>query len=174
MILHQGLQQPLYLEVKSDLLVMSKISQVKILKSGGCGEQSYRRILVILSVASKCEHEKKTCSNNCQTWCVLPLNIWSLTAVKCRAKCKLFVCFGSAHFAHISFFLTFRHISRSETAHLPPEIILNVQKFLQRIFCWAKTNQVDNSHQLQTSNVWQQNIDIYTQSQHVFSSCVHA
>ena len=51
-------------------------------------------------------------------------------------------------------------------AHLPPEIILNVQKFLQRIFCWAKTSQVDNSHQLQTSNVWQQNIDIYTQSQH--------
>ena len=37
MISHQGLQQPLYLEVKSDLLVMSKISQVKSLKSGGGG-----------------------------------------------------------------------------------------------------------------------------------------
>ena len=67
MISHQGLQQPLYLEVKSDLLVMSKISQVKSLKSGGGGEQSYMRILVILSVASKCEHEKKTGSNKCQT-----------------------------------------------------------------------------------------------------------
>ena len=33
-------------------------------------------------------------------------------------------------------------------------------------FVEQKTNQVDNSHQLQTSNVWQQNIDIYTQSQH--------
>ena len=139
---HQGLQQPLYLEVKSYIPVMSKISQVKSLKSVGGREQSYMRILVILSVASKCEHEKKTCSNKCQTWCVLPPNIWSLTAVKanCCAKCKLFVCFWSGHFAHISFFLTFRHTSRSETAHLPPEIILNVQKFLQRIFCWAKTN----------------------------------
>ena len=119
MVSHQGLQQPLYLGVKSDLLVMSKISQVKSLKSGGCGEQSYMRILVILSVASKCEHEKKTGSNKCQT-CVLPLNIWSLTAVKanCCTKCKLFVCFWSAHFAHILFFFTFRHISRSETCTL--------------------------------------------------------
>ena len=33
----------------------------------GAGEQSYMRILVILSVASKCEHEKKTGSNKCQT-----------------------------------------------------------------------------------------------------------
>ena len=117
MVSHQGLQLPLYLEVKSDLLVMSKISQVKSLKSWGGGEQSYIRIL---SVASKCEHEKKTGSNKCQTWCVLPPNIWSLTAVKanCRAKCKLFVCFWSAHFAHILFFLTFRHISRSETCTL--------------------------------------------------------
>ena len=119
MVSHQGLQLPLYLEVKSDLLVMSKISQVKSLKSWGGGEQSYMRIL---SVASKCEHEKKTGSNKCQTWCVLPPNIWSLTAVKanCRAKCKLFVCFWSAHFAHILFFLTFRHISRSETCTPTP------------------------------------------------------
>ena len=31
------------------------------------------------------------------------------------------------------------------------KIILNVRKFLQRIFCWAKTNQVDNSY-LSTPN----------------------
>ena len=60
MVSHQGLQQPLYLEVKSYILVMSKISQVKSLKSVGGREQSYMRILVILSAASKCEHEKKT------------------------------------------------------------------------------------------------------------------
>ena len=53
---------------------------------------------------------------------------------------------------------TFRHISRSETTHLTPEIILNVKKFLQRRFGWAKTNQVDNSHLLHTSNVWRQNM----------------
>ena len=61
-------------------------------------------------------------------------------------------------FRSISFFSTFRRISRSETAHLPPESILNVYKFLQRIFCWAKTNQVDNSRLLQTSSVWWQNM----------------
>ena len=45
-------------------------------------------------------------------------------------------------------------ISRSETTHLPPEIILNVLKLLPRIFCWAKINQVDKSRLLQASNVW--------------------
>ena len=80
-------------------------------------------------VASKLGHEiKNTCLIGCQTWHVLPPNIWSLTAVKanCRAKGKLFICFWSASSPQISFFSTFRHISRSETAHLPPEIILNV------------------------------------------------
>ena len=66
--------------------------------------------------------------------------------------------FLTSAFRSISFFSTFRRISRSETAHLPPESILNVEKFLQRIFCWAKTNQVDNSRLLQTSNVWWQNV----------------
>ena len=53
-------------------------------------------------------------------WRVLPPNIWSLTAIKanCRSKGKLFICFWSMCSAQISFLLTFRHISRSETAHL--------------------------------------------------------
>ena len=53
-------------------------------------------------------------------WRVLPPNIWSLTAIKanCPSKGKLFICFWSMCSAQISFFLTFRHISRSETAHL--------------------------------------------------------
>jgi len=46
-----------------------------------------------------------------QTWHVLPPNIWS---------------FWSACSAHILFLSRFKHISRSETAHLPPEIILTV------------------------------------------------
>ena len=82
-----------------------------------------------LSVASKCGHEtKKHVLIGCHTWCVLPPNIWSLIAVKanCRPKGKSFICFWSACFSHISFFSTFSHISRSETAHLPSEIILNV------------------------------------------------
>ena len=64
----------------------------------------------------------------CQTWHLLPPNIWSLTAVKANwhANGKLYVCFWSARCAHLSFLSTFSHISRLETAHLPPEIILNV------------------------------------------------
>ena len=110
------------------------------------------------SIASKHGHEtKKHVLIGCQTWRVLAPNIWSLTAVKanCHAKGELFICVWSASSAHISFFSTFRHISSSETAHLPPEIILNV---LQRIFWWAKTNQVDNTRLLQTSHVWRQNM----------------
>ena len=84
----------------------------------------YRRLH--LSVDTR---QKKHVLIGCQTWRVLPPNIWSLTAVKahCRAKGELFICFWSASCAHISFFFsTISHISRSETAHLPPEIILNV------------------------------------------------
>ena len=108
------------------------------------------------SVASKRGHEIKKCP-------ILPPNIWSLTAVtgNWRTKGKLCIFFRSAHSAHIPFFSTFRHISCSETAHLPPEIIINVYKLLQRIFCWAKTNQVDNSRLLQTSNVWRQNMSCF-------------
>ena len=64
----------------------------------------------------------------CQTWHLLPPNIWSLTAVKANwhANGKLYVCFLSARCAHISFLSFFSHISRLEAAHLPPEIILNV------------------------------------------------
>ena len=102
-------------------------------------------IIFIPSVASKRGHEtKKHVLIGCQTWRVLPPNIWSLTAVKanCRAKANLFIRFWSARFAYISFFSNFRYISRPETAHLPPEINLNVLKFLPRIVCWAKRNQV--------------------------------
>ena len=90
---------------------------------------SWAQKLWLPSVASKCEHEtKKHVLIGCQTWHVLPPNIWSLTAVKanCRAKGKLFVCFWSARSAHNSFFSTFMHISLLKKAHLPPEIILNV------------------------------------------------
>ena len=93
----------------------------------------------------------------------------SLTAVKanCHPKrSKLFICFWSARFAHISFFSTFRHISRSETAHLPPEIILNVWKFLQRIFCWANANQVGNSSKLRMFG--SKTCHVCTQLKHVF------
>ena len=98
--------------------------------------------------------QKKHVLMGCQAWHVLPPNIWSLTAVKanCRAKGKLFICFWLVHFPHTSFLSTvrFMYISCSETARLTPEIILNIKKFLQRMFCWAKTNQVDNSY----SNLW--------------------
>ena len=73
---------------------------------------SWAQKLWLPSVASKHEHEtKKHVLIGCQTWRVLPPNIWSLTAVKanCRAKGKLFT-----------------HISLLKKAHLPPEIILNV------------------------------------------------
>ena len=71
--------------------------------------------------------QKKHVVIGCQTWRVLPPNIWSLTGVKtnCHAKGKLFICFWSARSSQISFFTTFSHISRSETAHLPRKIILN-------------------------------------------------
>ena len=50
---------------------------------------------------------------------------------------------------------------------MTPEIILNVSKFLQRIFCLSKTNQVENSRRLQTSNVWRQNISCL----HLITTC---
>ena len=89
------------------------------------GLQNLRYHQLDLSVDTR---QKKHVLIGCQTWHALPPNIWSLTAVKanCCAKGNLFMCFWSAHSALISFFSTFRHISYSETAHLPPEIILNV------------------------------------------------
>ena len=61
--------------------------------------------------------------------------------------------------AHISFFSSFRYISRSlRNSTLASEIILNVQNYCKDWFCWAKTNQVDNSRLLQTLNVWRQNM----------------
>ena len=93
------------------------------------GDRNYKKNRPIPLVPSKRVHETiKHVLKRCQTWRVLPPNIWISTAVKakCRAKGKLFICFSSALSAHISFFSTFRHISRSETAHLPPESILNV------------------------------------------------
>ena len=115
------------------------------------------------SVASKRGHEIKKCSIRVPDMTCFAAKHWSLTAVtgNWRTKGKLCIFFRSAHSAHISFFSTFRHISCSDTAHLPPEIIINVYKFLQRIFCWAKTNQVDNSRLLQTSNVWRQNMSCF-------------
>ena len=81
-------------------------------------------------VASKLGHEiKNTCSNRVPDMtCFAAKHLKFRTAVKanCHAKGTLFICFWSASSAHISFFSTFRHISRSETAHLPPKIILNV------------------------------------------------
>ena len=50
------------------------------------------------------------------------------------------------------------HISRLETAHLPPKLFLMYKKIWQKIFFGVKTNQVDNSRLLQTSNVWRQNV----------------
>ena len=127
----------------------------------------YEWIWHFLIIASRVHQSVDTRLKNVllgsQTWLVLPPNIWSLTAVtgNWHTKGKLCIFFRSAHSAHIPFFSTFRHISCSETAHLPPEIIINVYKFLQRIFCWAKTNQVDNSRLLQTSNVWRQNMSCF-------------
>ena len=93
------------------------------------GDRNNKNIGQYPLVPSKCVHETiKHVLKSCQTWRVLPRSIWILTAVKanCRAKGKLFICFWSALSAHISFFSTFRRISRSETAHLPSESILNV------------------------------------------------
>ena len=70
---------------------------------------SYRRPLVanateLPSVASKHGHEtKRHVLIGCQTWRVLPPNIWSLTAVKANCHAKG-LCFWSARSAHNSFF----------------------------------------------------------------------
>ena len=93
------------------------------------GDRNNQKNRPIPLVPSKRVHETiKHVLKRCQTWRVLPPNIWILIAVKanCRAKGKLFICFWSALSAHISFFSTFRHISLSETAHLPPESILKI------------------------------------------------
>ena len=56
----------------------------------------------------------------------------SLTAgqANCRANGKVVYMFLISASTHISFFSTARQISRLETAYLPTEIILNVEKFL--------------------------------------------
>ena len=96
---------------------------------------------IIPSAASKCGHDtKKHVLIGFQTWRFLPPNIWSLKAVKanCCAKAKLFICFWSARSAHISFFSTFRHISRSESVHLPPESNLTSNNSCKEYFVERK------------------------------------
>ena len=55
--------------------------------------------------------------------------VWQLLKQTVTPKVSCLLCFWPARSAHISLFLTLRHfISRSETAHLPPEIILLTSK----------------------------------------------
>ena len=79
-------------------------------------------------VAVKRRHvRKKHVLIGCQTWRVLPPNIWSLNAVKasCRAKGEgVLTCFWSASSAHLLIFSIFSNISQSETAHLLLRILL--------------------------------------------------
>ena len=132
-------------------------------------------LLYLLSVASKSGHKTKThVLIGCQTWQVLPPDIiWSLTAVKanCHAKGKYCCLYAFDQGVPLIF-----HFSQLSGIFLTQKQHICLQKsklkFLQRIFCWAKTNQVDNSRLLQTSNVWQQNMScLHPIRTHFFLTC---
>ena len=134
------------------------------------------QLLALPSVSSKRGHEtKKHVLLGCQTWRVLPPNIWSLTAIKanCLAKGELFICFWSASSAHISFFSTFRHISLRNSTCLH-KLFLTSKNSCKEYFVERKQIKSTTAAYSKLHMFGGKTCPVCTQLEHVFSSHVHA